>query len=166
MFLPDGCRAPWAEGACADPPPWRSRGRINEMEDGTSSALLQRAIGSRSEEGDAGDPGAMAIRKTRGRLERTLGAALEGSPRVHWTRGGPAPGRRPWKEASSSRTWGRSAERHGIEGRKGAMGKSTCLRSDQRRSLRGGGGRRGAVEGGEVAVEGEGQPGRRSSAHN
>ena len=43
-----------------------SRGAIDEMEDGTSSTLLQHAIGSRSDEGDAGDPGAMAIRKTRG----------------------------------------------------------------------------------------------------
>jgi hypothetical protein len=47
-----------------------------------------------------GAPGAMAIRKTRGRRERTLGAALEGSPRAHWTRGAPAPWEAPWTSRS------------------------------------------------------------------
>jgi hypothetical protein len=54
------------EGAGASDHGDISRGGIDEMEDGTSSALLQRAMGSRSKKGDAGNLGAMAIRKNKG----------------------------------------------------------------------------------------------------
>jgi hypothetical protein len=48
------------------------------MEDGTSSALLQRAMGSRSEKGDAGNPGAMAIHKNKGEAGADLGCSHGG----------------------------------------------------------------------------------------
>ena len=60
------------------------------MEDGTSSTLLQHAIGSRSDEGDAGDQ-APLLSARQGEAGADLGCGIGGSPCAHWTRGGPAP---------------------------------------------------------------------------
>jgi hypothetical protein len=48
------------------------------MEDGTSSALLQRAIGSRSVEGDAGDPGRHGYPQDKGKVAADHGCGIGG----------------------------------------------------------------------------------------
>jgi hypothetical protein len=48
------------------------------MEDGTSSALLQRAIGSRREEGDAGGPRRHGYPQDKGKAGADLGCGIGG----------------------------------------------------------------------------------------
>jgi hypothetical protein len=46
LFLSVGCRAPWAEGACADPPSWRSTWREIWME---QSPVACRCVGKKTQ---------------------------------------------------------------------------------------------------------------------